>query len=166
MGEGVDFTNDFYYVFYIFDIQETNVSLQQFKLSRSGSKIGPLLTSPAAIQEMETKSRANRPAVEAIGKDIADRVGSLSDDEKKLVGRWVKEILTPRGWKPDRKGRVAAGHFFARGTIYRPSAPPSRPSSGAARLAAAQAIVAQMPHEAMSSDALIAERRAAFDDGQ
>jgi hypothetical protein len=142
------------------------VSLQQFKLSRSGTKIGLLLTSQAAIQEMENKSRANRPAVEAVGKDIAHRVGSLSDDEKKLVGRWVKEILVPRGWKPDRKGRVAAGHFFVRGTIYRPSALPLQSSNGAARLAAAQAIVAQMPHDAMTSDELIAERRAAFDNGQ
>ena len=142
------------------------MSLQQFKLSRSGAKIGSLLTSSAAIQEMETKSRANRPAVEAVGKAIADRVGSLSDDEKKLIGRWVKEILVPRGWKPDRKGRVATGHFFARGTIYRPSAPPSQSSNGAARLAAAQAIVTQMPHDAMTSDELIAERRAAFDTGQ
>jgi hypothetical protein len=142
------------------------MSLQQFKLSRSGTKIAPLLLSPAAIQEMETKSRANRPAVEAIGKKIADCVGSLSDEEKKLVGRWVKEILAPRGWKPDRKGRVAAGHFFARGTIYRPSAPPSQLASGAARLAAAQAIVARLPHHAITSDELIAERRAAFDNGQ
>jgi hypothetical protein len=142
------------------------MSLQRFKLSQSGAKIGLLLTSPSAIQDMETKSRANRPAIEAIGKDIAERVGSLSDDEKKLVGRWVKEILAPRGWKPDRKARVAAGHFFARGTIYRPSAPPLRPSNGTARLAAAQAIVAQMPHDAMTSDELIAERRAAFDAGQ
>jgi hypothetical protein len=142
------------------------MSLQQFKLSRAGAKIGPLLMSPIAIQEMETKSRANRPAVEAVGKGIADQVGSLSDDEKKLIGRWVKEILVPRGWKPDRKGRVAAGHFFARGTIYRPSVPPLQSSNGASRLAAAQAIVTQMPHDAMTSDELIAERRAAFDTGQ
>lgn len=88
------------------------MSLQRFKLSRSGAEIGRLLKSPNTIQEMENKSRANRPAVEAIGKDIAGLVGSLSDDEKKLIGRWVKEILAPLGWKPDRKGRVAAGHFF------------------------------------------------------
>ena len=91
------------------------MSLQQFKRSGAGAKIGPLLTSPAAILAMENKSRANRPAVEAVGKDIEDCVGSLSDDEKKLVGRWVKEILVPRGWRTDHKGRVAAGHFFSRG---------------------------------------------------
>jgi hypothetical protein len=159
-------TNALYYVFYIVENRRQTMSLQQFKLSRSGIKIGSLLMSPAAIQEMETKSRANRPAVEAIGKDIADRVGSLSDDEKKMVGRWVKEILAPRGWKPDRKGRVAVGHFFARGTIYRPIAPSSQPTNGAARLATAQAIVAEMPHRAMTSDQLIAERRTAFDNGQ
>lgn len=143
------------------------MSLHQFKASRAGAKIAKLLASPAAVQEMERKSHARRPAVEAIGKDIADQVGTLSDDEKKLVGRWVKEILIPRGWRPDRKGRVAAGHFFARGTIYRPSCPPlNATANGAARLAAAQTIVAAMPKAAMSADSLIAERRAAFENGQ
>ena len=142
------------------------MSLQQFKRSGAGAKIGPLLTSPAAILAMENKSRANRPAVEAVGKDIEDCVGSLSNDEKILVGRWVKEILVPLGWRTDRKVRVAAGHFFSRGTVYRPSAPPLQPSGGAARLAAAQAIVARMAHNILTSDELIAERRASFDNGQ
>ncbi len=53
---------------------------------------------------METKSASDRPAVEAIGKDIEARVGPLGDEQKKLVGRWVKEVLAPRGWRPIGRG--------------------------------------------------------------
>ena len=80
------------------------MSLDQFKASPLGALIGPILNSEEAIRRMETKSASDRPAVEAIGKDIEARVGSLDDEQKKLVGRWVKEVLAPRGWRPDRKG--------------------------------------------------------------
>jgi len=142
------------------------MSLEQFKHSPAGRKIAGILTSDDAIHRMENKSRASRPAVEAIGTEIAARVGSLDDEAKKMVGRWVKEVLAPRGWQPDRKGRVAAGHFFSRGTIYRRVGQQSPPSDGASRLAAARAILAQMPGRPMSSDELLAERRRAFGSGE
>jgi hypothetical protein len=121
-------------------------------------KLGPILNSEEMIRRMEIKSASDRPALEAIGKDIEARVGSLDDEQKKMIGRWVRDALAPRGWRPDRKGRVAAGNFFSRGTIYRRGAP--RPSSedGAARLAATQALVRQLAHPPMRSDELIAER--------
>lgn len=142
------------------------MSLTQFKHSRKGAKVGAILTSPAAIRTMERKSDLNRPAVEAVGARIAAEVGELGDDERKYVGRWVKELLAPRGFVPDRKGRVAEGNLFARGTIYRrigqmKHASPRR--SGAERLAAARAILATMPHPIMSSEELIAERHKAFE---
>jgi hypothetical protein len=138
------------------------VSLNQFKASQLGALIGPIVNSEEMIRRMETKSASDRPALEAIGKDIETRVGSLDNEQKKLVGRWVREVLEPRGWRPDRKGRLAAGHFFSRGTIYRRAAPPAPSRDGAARLAAAQELVRQLAHPPMRSDELIQERRRAF----
>lgn len=141
------------------------MSLEEFKHSSAGRKIAQLLASEDAIWRMENKSRASRPAVEAIGKQIETEVGTLDDDARKMVGRWVKEVLAPRGWQPDRKGRVAAGHLFARGTIYRRTgAGPS--ADGASRLAAARAILEQMPARPMSSEELLAQRRRAFGRGE
>jgi hypothetical protein len=139
------------------------MSLDQFKTSPLGALIGPILNSEQMILSMETKSASDRPAVEAIGKDIEARVGSLDDEQKKLVGRWVKEVLAPRGWRPDRKGRVAAGNFFSRGTIYRRALPPAVSEGGRTRLAAAQALVRKLPHPPMRSDELVSERHRAFD---
>lgn len=139
------------------------MSLEQFKASPLGALIGRIMNSEEMIRRMEIKSASDRPAVEALGEDIEARVGSLDDEQKKLVGRWVKEVLAPRGWRPDRKGRVAAGHFFSRGTIYRRAVPAVLSEEGATRLAAAQALVRQLPHPPMRSDELISERRRAFD---
>jgi hypothetical protein len=138
------------------------MSLDQFKASPLGALIGPILSSEEMIRRMETKSASDRPAVEAIGRDIETRVGALDDEQKKLVGRWVKEVLAPRGWRPDRKARVAAGNFFSRGTIYRRAAPPVPSQDGAARLAAARALVRELAHPPMRSDELIRQRRLAF----
>ncbi len=142
------------------------MSLEQFKHSPAGRKVADVLASEDAIRRMESKSRASRPAVEAIGKEIEAKVGSLDDESKKMVGRWVKEVLVPRGWQPDRKGRVAAGHLFARGTIYRRAGAVRPQGDAAARLAAAKALVRRLPHRPMSADELVAERRREFDGGE
>lgn len=145
------------------------MSLQDFKASKTGTRIAPILTSPDSIRRMLAKSQEARPAVEAIGSELAEHVGNLSYDDRKMVGRWVRELLEPRGWVPDRKGRVAPGNLFARGTIYRRAGHGSSPTNGesaAARLAAARAILATMPHPVMSADELIAERRRAFKVGE
>jgi hypothetical protein len=142
------------------------MSLEQFKSSPLGALIGPILSSEEMIRRMEVKSASERPAVEAIGKDIEASVGSLDDEQKKLVGRWVKEVLAPRGWRPDRKGRVAEGNLFSRGTIYRRAVPQTPSEDGAARLAAAQALVRHLSHTPMRSEELVAERRLAFDGEQ
>lgn len=142
------------------------MSLEVFKQSAKGAKLAGLFSSEEVIGRMIRKSEARRPAVEAIGKDVEIRVGDLDDEEKKLVGRWVRQVLEPRGWTPDRKGRVAGGHFFARGTIYRRIRPAHSRGDGAARLAAAQALVARFSHPPMSADELIAERRRAAETGE
>ena len=89
--------------------------------------------------------------------------GSLNDEDRRSVGRWVKELLEPRGWRPDRKGRLAPGHFFSKGMIYRRAAPIVASEDAAARLAAARTLVRQLPHPPMTSDELISERRRAFE---
>ena len=139
------------------------MSLDQFKASPVGVLVGRILTSEEMIRRMEAKSESDRPAVEAVGKEIEARVGSLNDEDKQSVGRWVKEVLAPRGWRPDRKGRLAPGHFFSKGTIYRRAASTAASEDGAARLAAAQALVRKFPRAPMGSDELIQERRLAFD---
>lgn len=142
------------------------MSLEAFKQSAKGAKLASLFASDDIVSRMIRKSEAGRPAVEAIGKDVEARVGRLDDEEKKLVGRWTREVLAPKGWTPDRKGRVAAGNFFSRGTIYRRAAPLPVRGGGRARLAAAQALVAKFSHPPMSSDELIEERRRAFERGE
>lgn len=139
------------------------MSLESFKTSAKGAKLAPLFSSGETVDRMVRKSEAGRPAVEAIGKEVAARVGSLDDQQKKLVGRWAKEVLEPRGWTPDRKGRVAPGHFFARGTIYRRASPAAAPLDGAARMAKVRQMVKRLPHRVLSSDELIRERRRQFD---
>lgn len=142
------------------------MALAAFKQSAKGAKLAGLFASDEIVSRMIRKSEAGRPAVEAIGTEVEARVGRLDDEEKKLVGRWAKEILARAGWTPDRKGRVAAGNFFSRGTIYRRAGTPPAPGDGRSRLAAAQAIVAKFSRPPMSSDELIEERRRAFERGE
>jgi hypothetical protein len=145
------------------------MSLETFKRSQTGARIAPILADPSGVSAMERKSRDGRPAVEAVGARIAQVVGKLDDEERKLVGRWVKQVLIPRGWVPLKKGRVAPGNLFSRGTIYRRlgSVKSEVQSLGAAeRVAAARAILAQSPFEIMTSEELIAERRREFERGE
>lgn len=138
------------------------MSLESFKRSAAGSKLAALFSSEETVERMIRKSEAGRPAVEAIGPDVQRLVGSLDDQEKKLVGRWAKEILEPRGWTPERKGRVARGNLFSRGTIYRRRQSTRDASDPHERVARARALVAQMAHPIMGPEELIAERRREF----
>ena len=135
------------------------MSLAQFKHTRKGVKIGAILTAPATVRGMVAKSEHDRPAVEAVGARSAEDVGDLADEERKYVGRWVKELLARQGLVPDRKGRVAEGHLFARGTIYRRVGVATSKRSAEERIAAARAILRASPEPIMSSAELIAERR-------
>ena len=148
------------------------MSLENFKRSQTGARIAPILAAPSGLAAMERKSREGRPAVEAVGAQIAETVGELDDEAKKFVGRWVKQVLEPRGWVPSKKGRVAPGNLFARGTVYRrpgsmaDRAPAAARPTATERLAAAKAILATMPHPIMTSDELIAARRREFELGE
>lgn len=136
------------------------MSLRAFQASKTGALVGSILTTRESLARMEAKSREGRPAVEAVGARIAEVAGALDDEEKKLVGRWVKQVLEPLGWLPSKKGRVAPGNLFARGTVYRRRATISAEQPNAAeRVLRARAILGQSSQPMMSSDELIAERR-------
>jgi hypothetical protein len=137
------------------------MTLDEFKISRTGTAIRAIITAPHSIERMIEVSHRARPAVEAVGAEIGDAVAELDDTERKLVGRWVKELLAPRGWVPDRKGRVAAGRLFNRGTIYRPEGRTTPDGRAAARLKAVRELVATLPFKPMSVDEFIADRHRA-----
>lgn len=138
------------------------MSLEAFKSSATGRQLADLFSSEEVVQRMIHKSEAGRPAVEALGPEVEKRVGTLDEQQKKLVGRWAKEVLAPRGWRPERKGRVARGHFFSRGTIYQRSRPASGGGDAHARVARARELVRQLPYPIMGPEELIAERRREF----
>ena len=78
-----------------------------------------------AVVVMEDLSQRGEPAVTAIDAEVADRIGRLDDTERQHVGRVVRDILAPRGWRPRKqRKRVRNGRAFASGAVYeRPGAP-------------------------------------------
>ena len=96
------------------------MSYADFKASRLGRELAPILADPATIARMETLSRAGRPAVEAIGADVARIAPDVDDTTKQHVGRFVRDVMATRGWRPRRKARVAKGSPFSWGAVYGP----------------------------------------------
>lgn len=141
------------------------MDMESFQASSRGVAIAAIFADRSHIDRMVQHSLADRPAVEAVGREIAARVGDLNYTERKHVGRWVKEILAARGLVPDRKGRVAPGHLFSKGMIYRPLAFSGVPRNSEARLAKARLLVARLASKPQSADGLMAERRAAASSG-
>jgi hypothetical protein len=135
-------------------------SLEAFKSSAKGAKLAPILTSEDAVTRMIGKSEAGRPAVEAIAPQVAAAAVALDDEEKKMVGRWVKQVLAPRGWTPDRKGRVARGHVFARGTVYRRIAQENAQAPARAKMEELRKQVRALPGPLGTVDDFLRERRA------
>lgn len=132
---------------------------RSFRDTPKGAIIGDILTRPDSILDMERASEADRPAAEAVGPAIGAAIGSLTDPEKKTVGKWIASVLAERGWRPERKVDIAPGRFFRRGTVYRRAGPPPAPPADApAWLAEARRAVAALG-PIMTVDEFIAERR-------
>ena len=93
------------------------VSFETFKQSRPAQEVGPLLADAAVIARMEELSRAGKPAVTALDKELAGKL-TLTQTERQYVGRWIKDVLTPRGWKPLRHRRISGGRVFSSGAVY------------------------------------------------
>lgn len=98
--------------------------LDNFKQSPFGLKVGKLLNDPQVVGDMIAISRHTErtPAVQVLGKSILEFGMPVSDEDKKAIGRWVREVMEAHGWTTDAgsKGRVADGNLFSTGAIYYP----------------------------------------------
>jgi hypothetical protein len=149
------------------------MSLESFKGSKRGAQLAPMLADAAIVAEMERLSRDGRPAVLALDRR-ADELPSLSGTEKQHVGRWVRDVLAERGWRPKRRSRIGGSRMFTSGAVYGRAAPETVPPlpAGAAgtpasvrdatteRVARLRALVAQLETPPPSVDAFIDWKRA------
>jgi hypothetical protein len=150
------------------------MSLDGFKESKRGAKVAPLLSSPSVLAEMEQLSHGGEPAVLALERR-AEELPRLTDTEKQHVGRWIRDVLAERGWRPQHRKRIGGSRLFTSGAVYgrpapeRPSQPPdaapagNAPSSAAgtaARVAHLRALVAQLETPPPTVDEFIAWKRA------
>ncbi len=93
--------------------------LKAFKLGALGQKVAPILHDAENIRDMIALCRNDIPAPRAVGKQLL-RVGLKPKDKeaKKLIGRWIREIMAARGWEPVRPGKIPRGNLFSTGAIY------------------------------------------------
>lgn len=94
--------------------------LARFKESDFGHMVGEVLTHRDHVLAMRILSENEIPAVQAVGRHLVALGRPFTDEEKKLVGRWVREIMEAQGFAPVRKGRVRQGNLFSTGAIYAP----------------------------------------------
>jgi hypothetical protein len=93
--------------------------LADFKDTPLGTKVGAVLTSPENVMRMIALSNRGIPAVEAVGKallEVDDRVST--NDVKRLVGLWVREVMRSTGWVPAGVAGVKSGNLFASGALF------------------------------------------------
>lgn len=94
-------------------------SFEEFKVSPTGKAVETILFAHDWQVEMVCLAKHGLPPAQAVGAEIAARVGVLGDTEKQHVGRWIRDILAEKGWKPVAKGaRVAPGNLFSRAALY------------------------------------------------
>ncbi len=131
----------------------------------------PILSDPRVINDMVALSRRGRPAVEAIGKDVAALKPDIDDAGKQHVGRLIRSALAARGLKPVRSARVRPGNLFAWGAVY--GSETSKPDMAAPRpyptqrradfeawLERMQKVIAAAPQPLTSVDEFVASRKA------
>src|SRR5260370_34575283 len=95
--------------------------LETFKLSRLGKRVEAIIEDPMYLRDMDALSRNDIPAVQAVGKALLALGGEVKTDfVKQMIGRWVRQIMSAKGWIPSKSGRVAPGNLFSTGMIYRP----------------------------------------------
>ena len=99
------------------------LTLSDFKASASGRRVGALIAQPEVIGAMEQLSRQGRPAVLAIDRAL-DQAVALDDVEKRHVGRWIRDVLGDRGWRPRKRLHFRSGRIFSSGAVYDRPQPP------------------------------------------
>lgn len=160
------------------------MSFAQFQSSPQGAAVAPVLKDRTALQRMEAFSRAGRPALLAVVAEIERVAPTLTDTEKQHVGRWVRQLLGPRGWRPVDKKRLPKGGLFTTAAVYARIGPADASADGAGngrseddagtetgtsgfasmaspeeRLASARARIAALPLRPMSVERFIADKR-------
>lgn len=94
-------------------------SFDDFKATKKGEAVGAILFDHDWQVELVCLAKHGLPPAQAVGAEISKRVGALNDTEKQHVGRWIRDILATKGFKPISKGaRVAAGNLFSRAALY------------------------------------------------
>lgn len=151
------------------------MSFSDFAGSREGSLIGAILREQGAIRRMEAFSSAGRPALLAVAGRIEQVAPSLSNTDKQHVGRYVHRVLGPRGWRPVDKKRLPKGGLFVTASVFgrvggAVAEDATRALAGArhapardaaSRIAAARALVKQLPVKPRGVAAFLADRRRA-----
>ena len=94
------------------------MTLDEFKQSAVGRQLQPLLSDATIVAQMEAATRLGQPAVRAIDEAVAAKVGSLSFVERQHVGRWVRDVLSRRGWRPAKQLDWRGGKVFKSGAVY------------------------------------------------
>ena len=94
------------------------MTLDEFKNSVQGQRLAPLLADGLILARMEELARAGRPAVKAIDDAVATHVGPLNNTERQHVGRWVRDVLARRGWRPIKQLEWRGGKAFSSGAVY------------------------------------------------
>ena len=94
--------------------------IDDFKISPRGRVVAEILENTDTVAAMVTVSRHGLPPAQEVGKRLVDEGLTLTDEEKRLVGRWIREIMEENGWTTDgvSKKRVAPGCLFKTGAIY------------------------------------------------
>jgi hypothetical protein len=146
------------------------MTYEEFRMSKKGAALASIITSPATVAMMEALSRRGAPAVAALDAAVADTVGDLDHVERQQVGRWVRDILAQRGWRPIAKKRLSKGRTFVSGAVYAPSArphapAPAQPPSSADGLTLARELLREARPRIGTVDEFLAERRATWGDG-
>lgn len=95
--------------------------LKAFKASELGRKVEHVLEGPQNIRDMIAFCRHGLPAARVVGKQLlALGIKPADDETKKMIGRWIREIMERQGWTTWRPGKVPRGNLFSTGMIYRP----------------------------------------------
>lgn len=94
-------------------------TFDEFKVSTTGEAVGAILSDHDWQVELVCLAKHGLPPAQAVGAEIEKTVGTLNDTEKQHVGRWIRDILAAKGYKPVSKGaRVAPGNLFSRAALY------------------------------------------------
>lgn len=94
-------------------------SFDEFKASKTGEAVGVILSDHDWQIEMVCLAKHGLPPAQAVGAEIEKQIGALDDTEKQHVGRWIRDVLATKGFKPVSKGaRVAPGNLFSRAALY------------------------------------------------